>query len=112
MISDHRFPLLQEHWRTSAFTCRANTPLHIRQEENPLRVEGRDTSAYSGGPGHILILMGVLLIPTFRLCISELTYQRVIGLIGCGPGIMVVFLLLSKQKELEHVLIACAFLNI
>ena len=62
--------------------------LHIRQEENPLHVEGRDTLAYSGGPGHILILMGVFLIPAFRLCISGLSYQRVIGLIGCGPGIM------------------------
>ena len=100
MISDHRFPLLQEHWRTSAFTWRAITPLHIRQEENPLRVEGRDTSAYSGGPGHILILMGILLMPVFPLCISGLSYQRVIGLIGCGPGIMVLFLLLSKQQRI------------
>ena len=53
-----------------------------------MRVEGRDTSSYSGGPGHILILMGVLLILTFRLCILGLSYQMVIGLIGCGPGIM------------------------
>ena len=89
-----------EHWHTSAFTWRANTPLHIGQEENPLRVEGRNTSAYSGGPSHILILMGVSLIPVFRLCNSGLSYQRVIGLIGCGPGIMVLFLLLSKQQRI------------
>ena len=88
LISDHRFALLQEHWHTSMFTWRENTPLHIRQEENPLCVEGRDTSAYFGGPGHMLILMGILLIPAFRLCILGLSYQRVIGLIGCGPVIV------------------------
>ena len=90
---------------------RANTRLHIRQEENLLRVEGRDTSAYSGGPGHILILMGVLLIPAFLLCISGLSYQRVIGLIGCGPGIMVVFFLLSKQQRIGTCLISCPCLK-
>ena len=74
------------------------TPLHTWKILCVLK--GETPQHIFGGPGHILILMGVLLIHAFRLCILGLSYQRVIGLIGCGPGIMVFFFLLPKQQRI------------
>ena len=98
LISDYRFFIFVI---SCLFICgnkSIGTPLCLLGEQIHLCIFGKsrilcvlrgETPQHIFGcPGHILILMGVFLIPAFRLCILGLSYQRVIGLIGCGPVIV------------------------
>ena len=86
LISDYRFFIFVIYCLVICGNKNIGTPLHLLGEQIHLYIFGKRRILYVlrgetpqhifGGPGHILIVMGVLLIPAFRLWILGLTYQK------------------------------------